>query len=221
MTIDESISLLNSHFGKKFTKIYFNDQLPPFKMGKSKFSNKNKKEKIKEIEDDIKGISRDVKISDILGTNASKRCEEDLKKYLNDIKNNKIEHYSSYGRCCRKIKHIELEDTVEYIEYIQEEFVKYGQSVPISTYPVNKINIEIKDICRFANILKNKTMDFLFLEFYIQKKYNQKVEEYFNIGRQSVSDWRISNSIPEKRLLQFQLKEVYIDPKVFFQQFFN
>ena len=64
-------------------------------------------------------------------------------------------------------------------------------------------------------------MDFLFLEFYIQKKYNQKVEEYFNIGKQSVSDWRISNNIPEKRLLQFHLKEGSIDPKELFKQFYN
>jgi hypothetical protein len=55
-------------------------------------------------------------------------------------------------------------------------------------------------------------MDFIFLEFYIKKKYNQKVEEYFNTTRQSVSLWRKSN-IPEKRLLQFQLKEGSINPK--------
>ena len=55
----------------------------------------------------------------------------------------------------------------------------------------------------------------------IQKKYNQKVEEYFNIGKQSVSDWRISNNIPEKRLLQFHLKEGSIDPKELFKQFYN
>jgi len=59
-------------------------------------------------------------------------------------------------------------------------------------------------------------MDFLFLEFYIQKKYNQKVEEYFNTTRQSVSLWKKSNIIPEKRLLQFQLKEGSIDPKELF-----
>jgi len=56
-------------------------------------------------------------------------------------------------------------------------------------------------------------MDFLFLEFYIQKKYNQKVEEYFNINKVSVSHWRQSNTIPEKRILQFQLKEGSITPK--------
>lgn len=64
-------------------------------------------------------------------------------------------------------------------------------------------------------------MDFLFLEFYIKKKYDQKVEEYFNIGRQSVSDWRISNNIPEKRLLQFQIKEGSIDPKELFANIYN
>ena len=56
-------------------------------------------------------------------------------------------------------------------------------------------------------------MDFLFLEFYIKKKYNQKVEEYFNISRQSTSLWRSTNELPEKRLLQFQVKEGSIDPK--------
>jgi len=50
-------------------------------------------------------------------------------------------------------------------------------------------------------------MDFLFLEFYIQKKYNLKVEEYFNIGKQSVSFWRTSNTIPPQRQLEFFQKE--------------
>ena len=59
-------------------------------------------------------------------------------------------------------------------------------------------------------------MDFLFLEFYIQKKYNQKVEEYFSINKVSVSYWRTSNNIPEKRLLQFQLKEGTINKKELF-----
>jgi len=64
-------------------------------------------------------------------------------------------------------------------------------------------------------------MDFLFLEFYIQKKYNQKVEEYFNVGKQSVSDWRINNHIPEKRLLQFQLKETSIDIEYLFSTLYD
>ena len=63
-------------------------------------------------------------------------------------------------------------------------------------------------------------MDFLFLQFYIQKKYNQKVEEYFNTTRQSVSLWRSSNIIPEKRLLQFQVKEGSINPKELFSKIY-
>lgn len=54
-------------------------------------------------------------------------------------------------------------------------------------------------------------MDFLFLEFYIQKKYNQKVGEYFNVSKQSVSQWK--GEIPEKRLLQFHLREGSIIPE--------
>jgi hypothetical protein len=64
-------------------------------------------------------------------------------------------------------------------------------------------------------------MDFLFLEFYIKKKYNQKVEEYFNINKASISYWRTSNEVPEKRLLQFQLKEGSIDPKELFSKIYS
>jgi hypothetical protein len=63
-------------------------------------------------------------------------------------------------------------------------------------------------------------MDFLFLEFYIKKKYDQKVEEYFSTTRQSVSLWRKSNIIPEKRLLQFQVKEGSIEPRELFLKIF-
>jgi hypothetical protein len=50
-------------------------------------------------------------------------------------------------------------------------------------------------------------IDFIFIEFYIQKKYDQKVEKYFNIGKQSVSSWRKSNQVPERRLYEFSLRE--------------
>jgi hypothetical protein len=39
--------------------------------------------------------------------------------------------------------------------------------------------------------------------------------------QQSISDWRISNTIPEKRLLQFQVKEGSIDPKELFKNIYN
>jgi len=59
-------------------------------------------------------------------------------------------------------------------------------------------------------------MDFLFLEFYISKKYNQKVEEYFGVGKQSVSYWRTGNSIPPQRLIEFYTREESMDIKELF-----
>lgn len=59
-------------------------------------------------------------------------------------------------------------------------------------------------------------MDFLFLEFYIQKKYNQKLEDYFQVGKQSVSLWRTSNKVPSNRLLDFLQREGSLDPKELF-----
>ena len=63
-------------------------------------------------------------------------------------------------------------------------------------------------------------MDFLFLEFYIQKKYNQKVEEYFGLNRVSVSYWRTSNKIPPQRLIEFLQKEGSIEPKDLFPKIY-
>jgi hypothetical protein len=63
-------------------------------------------------------------------------------------------------------------------------------------------------------------MDFLFLEFYIQKKYNQKVEDYFNVGKQSVSFWRTSNTIPPQRQLEFFKKEGSMDIKELFNKIY-
>ena len=63
-------------------------------------------------------------------------------------------------------------------------------------------------------------MDFLFLEFYIAKKYNQKVEEYFNINKTSISHWRSTNIIPELRLLQFKDREGSLDIKELFSKIY-
>ena len=55
---------------------------------------------------------------------------------------------------------------------------------------------------------KNTIMtNFIFIQEYIKKKYNLKIEDYFNIGKQSVSDWRIKNEVPPKRLIEFLIKE--------------
>lgn len=50
-------------------------------------------------------------------------------------------------------------------------------------------------------------IDFLFIELYIKKKYDKKVEDYFNIHKMSVSSWRKDNCVPPKRILYFYEKE--------------
>jgi hypothetical protein len=60
-------------------------------------------------------------------------------------------------------------------------------------------------------------LDFKFLEFYIDKKYSQKVEEYFNIHKMSVSGWRKSNQVPPKRLIEFHEKEGTLDVSELFK----
>lgn len=64
-------------------------------------------------------------------------------------------------------------------------------------------------------------IDFLFLELYIKKKYDQKVEDYFNIGKMSVSSWRKANDIPPKRLIEFYEKESSIDIQELFNKIYK
>ena len=64
-------------------------------------------------------------------------------------------------------------------------------------------------------------IDFKFLEFYINKKYNQKVESYFDIGKQSISDWRTSNQVPSRRLVEFHQKEGSLDLITLFKSLYN
>lgn len=63
-------------------------------------------------------------------------------------------------------------------------------------------------------------MDTLFLEFYIKKKYSQKLEDYFNISKQSVSLWRKSNYIPANRQLEILQKEGSLDIKELFNKLY-
>ena len=49
-------------------------------------------------------------------------------------------------------------------------------------------------------------IDVDFIEFYIKKKYNQKLEEYFSVTKSVSSAWR-NSFFPEKRLHEFVYKE--------------
>jgi hypothetical protein len=49
-------------------------------------------------------------------------------------------------------------------------------------------------------------IDVEFIEFYIKKKYNIKLEEYYDVNKSISSRWR-NNSFPDKRLYEFVYKE--------------
>lgn len=49
-------------------------------------------------------------------------------------------------------------------------------------------------------------IDIIFIEFYIRKKYAQKLEEYFGVTKSIASIWRKS-SFPERRLKEFSYRE--------------
>lgn len=53
-------------------------------------------------------------------------------------------------------------------------------------------------------------IDIDFIEFYIKKKYSQKLEEYFNVTKSISSKWRNKN-FPDGRLHEFMYREGSID----------
>jgi hypothetical protein len=74
---------------------------------------------------------------------------------------------------------------------------------------------------KIKNVLNKEIIDFLFLELYIKKKYNERVEDYFNIGKMSVSGWRKTNTVPPKRLIEFYEKEKSINILELFKNLYN
>lgn len=53
-------------------------------------------------------------------------------------------------------------------------------------------------------------IDVDFIEFYLHKKYNQRLEEYFQVNKSVSSKWRNKN-FPERRLKEFLYREGTID----------
>jgi hypothetical protein len=49
-------------------------------------------------------------------------------------------------------------------------------------------------------------IDVDFIEFYIKKKYSQKLEEYYSVNKSVASNWR-KISFPDKRLHEFVYRE--------------
>lgn len=53
-------------------------------------------------------------------------------------------------------------------------------------------------------------IDVYFIEFYIKKKYSQKIEEYYKVNKSVVSNWR-KNNFPERRKDEFFYREGTLD----------
>jgi hypothetical protein len=53
-------------------------------------------------------------------------------------------------------------------------------------------------------------IDVYFIEFYLYKKYNQKLEDYFDVNKSVSSRWR-NYGFPERRLNEFSYREGTID----------
>jgi hypothetical protein len=53
-------------------------------------------------------------------------------------------------------------------------------------------------------------IDIYFIEFYIFKKFNQKLEDYFGVTKAVASKWR-KKSFPERRLKEFLYREGTLD----------
>ncbi len=51
-----------------------------------------------------------------------------------------------------------------------------------------------------------KEIDVDFIEFYVKKKYDQRLHDYFNVSRPVASAWR-NGKFPDSRLMEFLRKE--------------
>ena len=67
---------------------------------------------------------------------------------------------------------------------------------------------------------KLKMIDIDFIEFYISKKYNQNVDEYFDVSRPVLSVWR-KKGLPAQRLKEFLEKEKSVDVHILFERIYK
>ena len=53
-------------------------------------------------------------------------------------------------------------------------------------------------------------IDIFFIEFYINRKYSKKLEEYFEVNKSVASGWRLSK-FPDRRMKEFLFREGTLD----------
>jgi len=63
-------------------------------------------------------------------------------------------------------------------------------------------------------------IDIDFIEFYLYKRYNKKLEEYFEVNKSVSSKWR-NKSFPERRLKEFLYREGTVDVLELFNRIYK
>lgn len=64
-------------------------------------------------------------------------------------------------------------------------------------------------------------IDIQFIEFYIKKKYNQNLVDYFNVSKPTVSVWRSKSIIPVGRVDEFMRREKAFDIHELFERIYK
>jgi hypothetical protein len=62
-------------------------------------------------------------------------------------------------------------------------------------------------------------IDIDFIEFYIKKKYSQRLEEYFEVNKSVASNWR-KKSFPDRRMKEFSYREGTLDLNTLFSKIY-
>jgi hypothetical protein len=65
-----------------------------------------------------------------------------------------------------------------------------------------------------------KEIDVDFIEFYVKKKYNQNLDDYFDVSRPVLSVWR-KRGIPQGRSDEFMRREKSFDILELFQRIYK
>jgi hypothetical protein len=63
-------------------------------------------------------------------------------------------------------------------------------------------------------------IDIYFIEFYISRKYNKRLEEYFEVNKSVSSGWR-NNKFPDRRMKEFQYREGTLDIKILMSRIYT
>ena len=56
--------------------------------------------------------------------------------------------------------------------------------------------------------------------FYISRKYNKRLEEYFEVNKSVSSGWR-NNKFPDRRMKEFQYREGTLDIKILMSRIYT